>query len=176
VAVRICKYLCVSVRISEWVWSVSKYYLRGQRFRDRSARFRKFIFLVKRGHNLWGRYNRRGVVVIFVTLVRLTVWSGYTSVTIRGFDEFACLDDRRRQEKQFYVHFLRTSCPDMYTICSHQYLFRFTRSCCPQRVRCPTFRASSLRFRPKTDDVLALHPSVTFSVQYKISLFNSLLK
>jgi len=99
--VRICKYLCVSVRISEWVWSVSKYYLRGQRFRDRSARFRKFIFLVKRGHNLWGRYNRRGVVVIFVTLVRLTVWSGYTSVTIRGFDEFACLDDRRARRNNF---------------------------------------------------------------------------
>lgn len=91
-----------------------------QWFGDRSARFEKFIFLEHTG-------NKQNTIVMvvefFVSLVRLTVRSGYTIVSIHGSDDFECLDDRCLQEKQLYVHFLCTSCPNIYTIFSHRNVF-----------------------------------------------------
>lgn len=86
------------------------------------------------------------------------------------------LMNNHRPEIPFHVQFLHFPSLILITLNISTIFFFIFYSIVFPRVRRPTFRASPLRFRRQTDNVLALHPSVTFSVQYKILLCNSLLK
>jgi len=119
-----------------------------QSFGDRSSRFQKCIFLIQTGYEHDFKYKVKGQVRVHIDFdlriwqIRVSWWPLSPEETI-----------------------LYPLMPQyLYNSSSPKFFFRLTRPCCPQRVRCPTFWVSPLRFRPKTDDVFALHPSVTFSV------------
>jgi len=103
----------------------------------------------------------------FVSLSKVLSSPIWSFVLIGTPDDIICPYDQLRPEVNFHVRILRTSSP-IVTLPIHfcrNFFFTFNSIVLPQRVRRPTLRASPLRFRRQTDNVLALHPSVTYSVQ-----------